>query len=83
MSNQEWKVQVVCKNQSRQNTSFRRVQVAQGEVARYVMWYEAINGMSGKLACIGRQGETERIVQNNQYLNPIKIQSIKCWGNQM
>ena len=73
MSNPEWQGQGVYKNVSRRITSFRGVQVARGEVALYIMWYEKINVMSDALEYWVSRTETEPILQNGRYLIPIEV----------
>ena len=56
-----------------EKTSFRGVDVSQGEVAIYVMWYEKKNVMSDKLEYWVSRTEREPIVQNNRYMIPIDV----------
>ena len=56
------------------------VQVGQGEVALYVMWYENINVMSDKLKYWVSRSETEPIVQNNRYLIPVEVKLHQMLG---
>ena len=63
-----------------QNASFQVVQVGQGEVALYVMWYEKINVMSDKLEYWVSRSETEAIVQSNRYLIPVEVKLHQMLG---